>query len=153
MSRRPIPIKDRLEKYSVLVNGCLEWTGTRLPLGYGLINVNRKSKLAHRVSYEVFVGPIPEGMQVDHICKNESCINHLHLRIASKKQNSAYRVKSSRGNTSNFKGVSWNKRNKAWIVTAGGKPVGFFKDEVEAARAFNKASVEIYGEFAYLNNI
>lgn len=66
------------------VTGCLEWTGRLDREGYGTVWIKAglpKPRLcaAHRVSYEVFVGPIPEGLQIDHLCRNRRCINPQHL--------------------------------------------------------------------------
>lgn len=61
-------------------DGC--WT-LRLKIdptnGYSRIRINGKGRWAHRVSYEAFVGPIPEGLHIDHLCRNRSCVNPAHL--------------------------------------------------------------------------
>jgi hypothetical protein len=49
--------------------GCWLWTGTRRRDGYGLVSVGGKQQRAHRVSYELFVGPIPTGLVLDHLCR------------------------------------------------------------------------------------
>lgn len=54
---------------------CWNWTAYRQRDGYGQI----KSKLAHRISYAMCVGPIPEGKQLHHTCKNKGCVNPGHL--------------------------------------------------------------------------
>lgn len=58
---------------------CWTWTGSINNRGYGCVAVNRKSKLSHRVAYELLVGPIPEGLQIDHLCRNKACCNPSHL--------------------------------------------------------------------------
>ena len=80
-------------KYS---QDCWEWTGYKLPGGYGQVFIggNRKRmRLAHRVSYIVFRGPIPEGFEIDHLCLNKSCVNPDHLEAVTSQ------VNSLRGNT------------------------------------------------------
>lgn len=59
--------------------GCWQWTGTVTDQGYGTIWVNGKNRKAHRVTYEMFVGPIPDGLTLDHLCRNRPCVNPEHL--------------------------------------------------------------------------
>lgn len=78
--RRLRPVKERLaEKYSVNGSGCWVWHATLHPGGYGKMYFNGKVCLAHRISYEVYVGPIPEGLCIDHLCRNRACVNPEHL--------------------------------------------------------------------------
>jgi hypothetical protein len=59
--------------------GCWNWTGGHHPDGYGLISVHDKTRPAHRVSFELYREPIPEKMQIHHICRNKRCVNPNHL--------------------------------------------------------------------------
>lgn len=59
--------------------GCWEWTASRKPEGYGQCTVRRKLRYAHRYVYETLVGPIPEGYQLDHLCRIRHCVNPEHL--------------------------------------------------------------------------
>ena len=69
-------------------NECCIWNGGCIPpRGYGYIHVNRIRKYAHRVSYELFVGPIPEGLHIDHLCNNVECVNPKHLEAVTNKEN------------------------------------------------------------------
>lgn len=61
-----------------LDNGCWQWTGYTNG-GYGGMNVNGKAYRVHRLAYEHFVGPIPEGLVLDHLCRNRACANPDHL--------------------------------------------------------------------------
>lgn len=58
---------------------CWNWTGSLQSSGYGCWTFNGKRVLAHRVAYERLVGPIPAGLQIDHLCRNKVCVNPDHL--------------------------------------------------------------------------
>jgi hypothetical protein len=66
--------------------GCWEWTATRNKKGYGVI-WDGKTRGAHRVAYELFVGPIPEGLQLDHLCRVRHCVNPAHLEPVTCREN------------------------------------------------------------------
>lgn len=59
--------------------GCWEWLGAIRKDGYGAITVKNRSFLVHRVAYEEWMGPIPEGLVLDHLCRNRKCFNPAHL--------------------------------------------------------------------------
>lgn len=61
--------------------GCWNWIGARKPTGYGNFWYAGKTVLAHRFAWEALVGPIPDGLTVDHICRNTSCVNPAHMEI------------------------------------------------------------------------
>lgn len=67
---------------------CWAWTGAINSRGYGCVAVNRKSQLTHRVAYQLLVGPIPAGLQIDHLCRNKRCCNPAHLEAVTGKVNS-----------------------------------------------------------------
>lgn len=62
---------------------CWLWTGSSTKAGYGQFTVNRKTIMAHRYSYELVNGPIPEGLHMDHLCKVTSCVNPAHLEAVT----------------------------------------------------------------------
>jgi hypothetical protein len=68
-------------------DGCWEWTAHRGVDGYGRFIVDRAPRLAHRVAFEEANGPIPAGMEIDHLCHNRACVNPKHLRIATRSLN------------------------------------------------------------------
>ncbi|MGH7474177.1 MAG: HNH endonuclease signature motif containing protein [Candidatus Methylomirabilales bacterium] len=67
---------------------CIVWTGSKTSAGYG--NVGRKggTSLVHRLVYEHFRGPVPEGLELDHLCRNRVCCNPDHLEAVTHRENS-----------------------------------------------------------------
>ena len=86
---RPGDLKTRLEAKSIPEpnSGCWIWIGALRKGDYGQIVIDGKKKLAHRISYEIHKGPIPEGMELDHICRMHQCINPDHLEAVSHRVN------------------------------------------------------------------
>lgn len=68
--------------------GCWLWEGTT-SLGYGVVRISGVDYRAHRVSYELFRGPIPSGLVMDHVCRVKSCINPYHLSVCTVGENVA----------------------------------------------------------------
>jgi hypothetical protein len=77
-------------------SGCIEWTGYVMPNGYGQIKVSQKKYLAHRWSYQLSFGEIPEGMCICHRCDNRKCINPDHLFVGTNYDNILDRMKKDR---------------------------------------------------------
>lgn len=67
-------------------SGCRVWDGA-LAKGYGKILLHGRFKGAHRVAYELERGPIPEGLVIDHLCRNPRCINPDHMEVVTHKEN------------------------------------------------------------------
>lgn len=76
----------KVEKQS---NGCWLWTGYKQPKGYGTFKRNGTMQLAHRAAYELLRGEIPAGLQLDHLCRNRSCVNPDHLEPVTNRENCA----------------------------------------------------------------
>lgn len=86
---QPVAVGDLLRfssKIIYLPSGCHQWTG-RLDSGYGRFWCNGKTLLAHRVAWELDHGPVPAGLQLDHLCRNRGCVNPVHLEPVSLKTN------------------------------------------------------------------
>lgn len=66
---------------------CWLWDGYKDKNGYGLVGVNNKVKGVHRAVYEMLVGAVPEGFELDHLCKVRNCVNPKHLEPVTKKEN------------------------------------------------------------------
>lgn len=77
------PIVRFERKYVVAPSGHWIWTATTTPNGYGQMD----KKYAHRLSHEFYIGPIPDGMVVDHLCRVRNCVNPLHLQAVPQKVN------------------------------------------------------------------
>src|SRR5690349_20028702 len=94
MAGKRVPIDIGLSRHLAPPDprGCIEWTGTRNTKGYGRIargGVNGRFLMAHRVAYELARGPIPEGLQLDHLCRNRLCCNPDHLEPVTRQENVA----------------------------------------------------------------
>lgn len=68
-------------------NGCMLFPSSTHTFGYGQFSLNCRLRLAHRVSYEMFVGPIPEGLTLDHLCRTPACVNPDHLEPVTRGEN------------------------------------------------------------------
>jgi hypothetical protein len=68
-------------------DGCWMWTGAHSAAGYGYFRLHGRMLRAHRVSYELAVGPIPDGLTLDHLCRNPSCVNPAHLEPVTMREN------------------------------------------------------------------
>lgn len=97
--RKPGPMRPLDEQIAsqLQVNyttGCWEWTGyvpndgKRLPYGRIKVNGNKTPQCVHRLMFDMYVADIPDGMVVDHICRNARCSNLKHLRLLTPSENS-----------------------------------------------------------------
>lgn len=87
----PTNIARFMQKTKCAPNGCIEWTASKDRQGYGFFYLGKQMH-AHRASYILFKGPIPEGKIVMHSCDNPSCVNPDHLNLGSHAQNQAQKV-------------------------------------------------------------
>lgn len=127
---------------------CWEWAGSTGQTGYGRFAQDGKNKEAHRVSYEIHKGAIPDGYYIDHICHNTVCVNPKHLRIATPKQNVENYGVLRKANRSGVRGVHWSKLHSKWrAVVAHNKKkyhVGLFDDLQEAEKAVKAKRNELH---------
>ena len=100
---------------------CWLWTAAKYPNGYGMFKGGpRRPNCAHRISYEIFVGKIPNGKHLDHLCKIVTCVNPLHLEPVSIRENvmrsnaptavNARKVRCIRGHEFSNENTSYSKR-------------------------------------------
>jgi hypothetical protein len=114
---------------------CLVWNKTRNVWGYGTLMINRKHVMAHRYAWERANGPIPDGLQVDHLCWNRACVNVKHLRLATRSQNQQNRRGASRNSTTGIRGVTFRAKSNLWECTVevdGVTHYGWAKTRAEA---------------------
>lgn len=88
---------------------CWNWGGCKIKTGYGCVMLNGKIEKAHRVSYYLKHGDIPEDMYVCHTCDNPSCVNPDHLFVGTQKDNMQDMI--SKGRACDRKGTA-NPKNK-----------------------------------------
>lgn len=99
-------LHDRLmRKISInAARGCWDWVGSKDMDGYGRIRIEKKLRGAHRVSFAIHIGPIPDDMCVCHTCDNPGCINPEHLFLGTNADNTYDR--NAKGRTARQTGAS-----------------------------------------------
>lgn len=129
---------------------CLVYEGGNCRQGYGRISVNGKRMKAHRYAWERERGTIPAGMEVDHVCHNEACVNINHLRLATRSENQTNLSGRKIRATSGYRNVhKWNDQWEVRLMKNGSRHYfGKFDDIEEAAAVAAKARQQLYGEFA-----
>ena len=91
---RHMPLRERLLSRLLIDpdSDCVVWSGSHNPkTGYGQIQDQGKNKLVHRVMYEMFAGPVPDGLELDHLCRNKLCANVSHLEAVTHQVNTQRR--------------------------------------------------------------
>lgn len=91
--------KGRFEASYKVVNGCWEWQKSLSRSGYGVFWYDNHNMVAHRISYSLYKGPIPEGLPLDHICANKKCVNPDHLEVVTFKENTSRMHNRKRSDT------------------------------------------------------
>jgi hypothetical protein len=87
-----------LARTTVTSDQCWIYECTPTPRGYGKVCVDRVPRLAHRVVYEALVGPIPDGLTLDHLCHNTLCVNPAHLEPVTASENTRRQWRDGRAN-------------------------------------------------------
>lgn len=125
---RGLSPKDKIEFYVIRIpeSTCWYWTGSLKNNGYGAICIDGKSRRAHHASYREYVGEIPSGMELHHICTERSCVNPDHLVALTHKDHGKFtRCRSSKltkcANGHNFDGISGKQRTCSICRNAAGR--------------------------------
>lgn len=80
-------ILQRFWSKIIKTGNCWEWTACVLKNGYGQFTIDQKLYYAHRVSYAIFIGDIPNNLHLDHLCRNRKCVNPDHLEPVTNEEN------------------------------------------------------------------
>lgn len=115
---------------------------------------NGRTRQPHELLHRFILGVKDLSIQVDHEDHDGLNCRRHNLRVATQTENNR-NAKTRRDNTSGYKGVSWLKQKKRWrvriMVNGRSKYLGMFADQTVAARRYDMAAIENYGEFACLN--
>lgn len=105
-------LKDKLlARVQKAEHGCWDWTGFKDREGRGRFYVRGRQQFAYRIAYEEWVGPIPEGLVLDHLCQNPTCINPKHLEPVTAGENTTRHFNSL---THCRKGHPWDEENTGY---------------------------------------
>lgn len=122
--RVTVPLLERLRQKTIVDSstGCWLWQGVRVNCGHGLVyhpTLHGKHQLAHRISYELFVGSIPAGMCVLRRCDVPNCFNPAHLFLGTRADNSRDMAAKGRSpNTMIKRGHNRPLRKLTWEIVA-----------------------------------
>jgi hypothetical protein len=136
---------DKVEK----TDGCWIWVGSVQKSGqYAVYWHNGKLQYAHRVSYESLVGPIPDGLQIDHLCRVRFCVNPAHLEPVTQQVNMARGTAGAviaqiqRSKTECAQGHPYSPENTYHRLTGGRSCKACAKQRAIAARKLRKAQTQ-----------
>lgn len=147
------PLAERFWEKVSKTEECWLWSACLATNGYGQIRDGDRMRLVHRVSYEMFFGPIPDGLFVDHLCFNRACVNPEHLRLATNKQNGENRRGANQNGRgaevrSGVRGVFWDRAKNKWVaaVNHNGRYylAGRFSSIEEAQDAVVRKRIELF---------
>lgn len=127
-SSRGCPIKRFMRKVEKLDSGCWGYVGAKDQYGYGKFSVGRRRLGAHRISYAIHCGDIPDDMVVMHKCDNPACVNPDHLTLGTVKDNVHDCIEKGRFPPS-------PKRDRKRSVVAIGDSLGYYFPDIYQAQA------------------
>ena len=89
-----LTVAQRIERLSVEAGSCRLWVGMKNGKGYGRMTLNGRLESAHRVAWSLIHGAIPSHLEMDHLCRNRSCVNVEHLQLLTHADNVRKRTKA-----------------------------------------------------------
>lgn len=134
---------------------CWNWKAAINPSGHAVMKIDGRNRGAHRISYAIKHGEIPENLMILHKCHNAKCVNPDHLYAGTAKENSQDEI--DRQNTRHYKvgmptkyiGVRWDNSRKNWIssvyINKSYVDIGRHISEVDAARNHDRIRYMKYG--------
>lgn len=139
-----LSLEARMSANTEKFSGCWEWRG-QTERGYGTLRVEDKKQYAHRIAYEQCFGPIPEGLEIDHKCRNSLCVRPSHLHAVTKFENAQNKSLQS-NNKTGYRGVYQNvKRNGQveFVVEVGAFGVRHRGGRYDTAEEANLAAIAL----------
>lgn len=131
------------------------WKWSYVAAGYAIRGQQRNNKIKYYLMHRVIL-KAKDNQEVDHINGNRLDNRKENLRFVSRQQNQWNRTKSL-NKSSKYKGVNFHKKSNKWMarIRLNNKEIylGIFKQEKDAARAYNKKAIELFGEYAKLNEL
>lgn len=105
-----------LPKWAPFLGPCWIWAGKPKAEGYGTFTVERRPEYAHRASYVIHRGPIPDGLVIDHLCRVRICVNPAHLEPITRHENFVRGIRAihPEHGTHCAQGHEWNDENTYW---------------------------------------
>ena len=123
----------------------------------GRYYAKRRISAKHQIYLHREIMQAPSCVEIDHIDGNGLNNQKSNLRLCIRMQNAMNTIKRKQSAQSKYKGVCWHKGGKKWIskINPNGRTIylGLFKNEIDAAIAYNKAAMKHFGEYARLNSV
>lgn len=107
-------LEERFWNRAIKRDGCWQWDGSIDVKGYGRIKFQGRNRLAHRISFELHRGEIPDGADIDHKCRNRACVNPDHLHAVTHWENTQNLASRGTRSASGYRGVSLHRKSGKW---------------------------------------
>lgn len=139
-------LPENMRRKITVVGECWEWWGAKNSSGYGsMTNGKGGSALAHRRAYEIAVGPIPEGLQIDHLCLNKICVRPEHLEAVTARENLRRQYVSKWGRLPDYGPLADPKPPVVYSPMDEAEAARFW-EELKARMTFDRPSTPVGGE-------